>query len=402
MADLRACWLWLQLVFEPANPRIWQLSVQYDDVSSFVSAALNGRLNHLTENEQNKIHKYTLRDAEKLLDYCEKNGYEVCCYDSEKYPQRLKMINNPPAVLYVKGKLDFLNDMVYIAVVGSRKPSDYSVRTTKWLCSDLLKSNVRLISGFADGIDRIANEVSIENNVPSLAVCGRPLNEDYPKGSSDVKQKIIENGGAVISEYYPGCKAFKCNFTNRNRILVGLSDGVLFCECSSQSHGLDNEKYAYMQGKLVFAVPPHDLSDKRYFGQRKLLRAGAIPVFDSSDIIYNLRLENSDMRESIGTLSKYKLSPLEDDEQPQKPKIKNKKHKQNKKEYNEQKADVNFQPANDMQKEICSTLAQSELTADDIADILDEDIAQILTELMEMEIQGAVSLTRGMYYKLNK
>ena len=108
------------------------------------------------------------------------------------------------------------------------------------------------------------------------------------------------------------------------------------------------------------------------------------------------------MRESIGTLSKYKLSPLEDDEQPQKPKIKNKKHKQNKKEYNEQKADVNFQPANEMQKEICSALAQSELTADDIADILDEDIAQILTELMEMEIQGAVSLTRGMYYKLNK
>ncbi|MGN1113642.1 MAG: DNA-processing protein DprA [Oscillospiraceae bacterium] len=400
MADLRACWLWLQLAFGPANPRIWQLSVQYEDVSSFVDAALNGRLNHLTENEQNRIHKYTLNDAEKLLDYCEQNGYEICCYDSEKYPQRLRMINNPPAVLYTKGKLDFLNDMVYIAVVGSRNPSDYSVKTTKWLCSDLLQSNIRLISGFADGIDQIANEVSTEYNVPSLAVCGRPLNDDYPKGSAAVKQQIIENGGAVISEYYPGCKVFKGGFSSRNRIMVGLSDGVLFCECSAESHGLDNEKYAYMQGKIVFAVPPHDISDKRYFGQRKLLRSGAIPVFDSSDIVYNLNLDNSDNREAIGTLSAYKSSPLENDDNVKKQK--RKKHKQAEIEYTEQKADIDFEPSNDKQKKICSTLEEKELTADEIADILDEDISQILTELMEMEIEGAVSVVRGMYYKLNK
>lgn len=404
MTDKRLFWIWLMLVFGPANPRIWQLSKHYDSAENFVNSLMSNSVKDLTDREVGNIRKTQMSDAKKLLEYCNDKNINVYSYESEGYPEKLRVISNPPAVLFSYGNLDFLNDKVYISVVGTRKPSDYSLEVAEKVCQSLIKRNILLVSGFASGIDQIANRVSLDNGVPTVAVCGRPLEEDYPKGSDELKMKIAQNG-AVISEYYPGCKPYSNAFLNRNRILTGIADGVLFCECSAQSHGLDNAKHAEVQGKPIFVIPPHDIFDARYFGQRDLIRNGAVPVFDGADIAYDLsyeRLENMSIIKSLGEYTK----PAEDsvmfaEDMPDKKRVKPKKAVRVQSAVDAapiKKADVDYSDMSEIKQKICRALEQEELHADEIAEKTGEDIADVLSELIELELDGIVTALAGKMY----
>ena len=407
MTDKRIFWLWLNLVFGPANPRIWQLSKHYDKAETFVNALLNGSVRELTENEAKRVKKVPLNHAKEMLDYCNSQSINVYCYESEGYPEKLRRISNPPATLFCYGSLDFLNDKVCIAVVGTRNPSDYSVETTSKLCNSLVGQSFILASGFANGIDRIANSVSLENDMPTIAVCGTPLESDYPKGSAEIKQHIAQNG-VVISEFYPGCKQMGNAFVNRNRILVGLSDGVLFCECSADSHGLDNAKHAITQGKPIFVIPPHDIFDERYFGQRNLMRNGAAPVFDGWDIAYNLayeRFEDMSIRKSLG---EYSIPVNDSNVFSHKPDSVNKKAKSKhnkKKNIGEEKIQgkiiLDYSKLTPVQQKICKVLENENLLADEIAAQTEENISDILSALIELELEGTVTALAGKMYGLN-
>ena len=406
MTDKRIYWLWLTLVFGPGNPRIWQLSKHYNDAEAFVNGLTNDTVKDLTENEIKRVRKVRLSDAKKLLEYCSEENINVYCYESEGYPERLKRIANPPGVLFCYGSLDFLNDKVCIAVVGTRKPSDYSVKVTDKICRDLVKQNFILVSGFALGIDQIANTASLENNAPSIAVCGMTLDTDYPKGSGEIKKQIAKNG-AVVSEYYPGYKCKIYGFSRRNRILVGLSEGVLFCECSADSHGLDNAEYAINQGKPVFAIPPHDVFDKRYFGQRNLIRNGAVSVFSSADVVYNLAYERFEAFDLVRSMGDYSV-PVEDsvlfssEKVENNRKVKSKAGRKNKSEIKEhKKVEVDYSSLSPLKQKICKVLESENLLADEIAVKTDEDISEVLSALIEMEIEGVVIALAGKMYGLN-
>ena len=408
MTDKRIYWIWLVLVFGPANPRIWQLSKHYNDIETFVNALMNNSVKELTENEIKRIRKVRIGDAKKLSEYCGKKNINVYCYESEGYPERLRRIANPPSVIFCYGSLDFLNDKVCVAVIGTRKPSDYSVEVTDKICRNLVKRDFVLVSGFALGIDQIANKAALENDSPTVAVCGTPLESDYPKDSSELKKHIARNG-AVVSEYYPGYKKGFKAFTNRNRILVGISDCVMFCECSADSHGLDNAEYATNQGKPIFVIPPHDIFDERYFGQRNLIRNGCISVFSDADIAYNLAHERFEDMSIIRSMGEYSMpaddsillnSQSETNNKKAKNKRKERKGAEHKKE-SKQKVSIDYSGMSPVKQKICKALENENLLADEIAVRTDEDISDVLSALIELEIEGVVSALAGKMYGLN-
>ena len=407
MRDVKALWLWLVLAFGPANQRIWQLSKHYDDIEIFVRALMNNTVRDMTDKEISRVKRTNLGDADKLLKYCGEHGINVCCFDDEDYPEKLRQIANPPAVLFYYGDISIVNRGVHVAVVGTRKPSDYSVSVTEKLCQSMVKRSFVLISGFALGIDQIANRVALENNMPSVAVCAGPLEEDYPKNSKQLKKFIAQNG-AVISECYPGYRPFGRFFSNRNRIMVGLSDGVLFCECSADSRGLDNVEYARAYGKAIFVIPPHDIYDSRYFGQRDLIRDGAVPVFDGADVAYNFSYGRYDDLSIIKSLGQFTL-PSKDsimfrsDEKAAKSKSKKRRKKavpDNDERVTETRVTVDRSGLSEIQQRICNALDERNMLADEIAEHLGVDITTVLSELIELEIDGMVTALPGKMYSI--
>ena len=403
-------WLWAVMVFNPGNKRLWEMSANYDSISDFVQAAQNSEIDSMTEAEKERAGVVTFEQAEKVLNDCDDMGIKYYSYESEGYPKHLKTIANPPAMLFFKGNLDFLIDKRLIVVVGTRKPSEYSLDITDKLCSDLIERGFLLVSGFAEGIDQRVNTVSMNNGSFPIAVCGTSINYDYPRGSSEFKDLVSENG-VVISEYYPGSRVFSGAFVNRNRISVGISDGVLFVEAKKDSHGLDNYNHAVYQGKPVFVVPPHDIFDKRYFGQRDLIRNECKPIFSVDDIVYTFSNGGNFDFGNIQSLGEYNL-PTDDSvffnhehENKKSKKHKELKHKKsdNKPLPDEEKnsaVKIDYSSLDDVQGKICRLLENENLIADDIAAKLELDISQVLSELTELELFGYVKSLPGKMFGL--
>lgn len=209
----------------------------------------------------------------------------------------------------------------------------------------------------------------------------------------------------VISEYCSDIKVPLNSFVQRNRILIGLSDGVLFCECSDKSRGLDNAKHAAVQGKPIFAVPPHDIFDQRYFGQRDLIRNGAAVVFSGSDIALNLAYESL---EDLYSAKDYKLASDDLKEFVNKPeKNPGRRSKKIKTESQIQTFEVNeknidFSMLNDTQKKICKALENDNLLIDEIVFKTGEEISSVLSELIELELDGIIRAFPGKIYGIVK
>ena len=410
MKDKRIVWLMLVMIFGAGNPRIWELSANYDSAEEFCKALKDHEVSGLKDKEKANVDKITEDDAQKLLDECSQKGINVYCYESEGYPQRLRAIADPPAVLFSYGNLDFLNHISIIAVVGTRQPSAYSVSTAKYLCEELIKREIVLSSGFANGIDQIANLTSLDKGKPTVAVCGTALDYDYPKGSLDIKKKIADNGGVVISEHIPASKTFSDAFKLRNRILVGISQGVVFIEASATSHGLDNYTHATSQGKPVFVVPPSDITDKRYFGQRYLLRNECVPLFDADDVVGRLALEGFDSFAFTRNFGDFSL-PVDDSEFYNSEEINQRKaavsaKPKETKETTEQpqpssKApEVDYSQLNETESAVCKVLEEGKALADAISIKTGLDISTVLSTLTMLELEGIVNSLPGNQFEL--
>lgn len=391
------------MIFGTGNARIWELSANYDDPQEFYKAVMDHEVSGVTDKEYKLADKLTKNDAQKILDDCIDKNINVYCYESEGYPQILKYIADPPAVLFSYGNLDFLNHSCIISVVGTRKPSDYSINICKFICNDLISKDIVLASGFANGIDRIANDISLENNKPTIAVCGTALDHDYPEGTLDVKKKIAQNG-AVISEFLPGEKPFGGAFQLRNRILVGISRGVVFIEASITSHGLNNYKHATSQGKPVFVVPPSDLENKRYFGQRYLLRNECIPLFNAEDVVYRLALDNFDSFPFTKDLGEFSLpaddSDLYSREDKEVKQAKTEIKPDTKNEAPENKPEIDYSELDENEASICKVLEQGRTLADGISLKTGLDISTVLSTLTMLELDGVVRSLPGNQFEL--
>lgn len=282
-------WLWLVMVFGTANAKTLEIVQMHSTPKELYYVLHDPDCSLLGEKERRNVRKICLEQAESVMAYCEKNGIGIMTWDSEQYPESLRHIYNPPLVLFYKGDPAVLSGGMLLTVVGTRRPSEYSMRVANWLCRDLARCNIVLASGCAVGLDAAAHRAAIEAGTPTVAVLGCGADYDYPRENRELKQKIVQNG-LLLTEYFPGTQPFPGNFPVRNRILAGISEATLVLEASARSGALITANLACEQGKQVFCVPPADLFDQRYSGVASFLRDGAYPVFNYLDILYTYYL----------------------------------------------------------------------------------------------------------------
>ena len=205
-------------------------------------------------------------------------------FSSDKYPKQLREIYNPPKRIYAIGNIEILNK-VGIAIVGSRKATEYGKKVAFRLSKDLSERDIVIISGLAKGIDSHAHIGSLNvQNGKTIAVLGSGIKVIYPKENIELARQIVRKGGCIISEYPPDDTPNKSNFPERNRIISGLSKGVVIVEASEKSGALITADFALEQGREVFAVPGNIYS-KTSVGTNKLIQQGAKLVMCVEDIL---------------------------------------------------------------------------------------------------------------------
>jgi DNA processing protein len=221
--------------------------------------------------------------AAKEIEHAEKLNIQLVHFESENYPHILKQIYDPPPLLYVRGELPTRERA--IGIVGTRDASDYALKFTETLARDLTNANVTVVSGLALGIDSAAHRgaVSTEQG-QTIAVLGSAVNMIYPKQNEGLAKRIEEGHGAIISEYALGTQPAATNFPGRNRIINGLSKGIVVVEAGEKSGALITSDYALEEGRTVFAVPGR-VNDSKAKGTLALLKQGAVLVQSSEDIL---------------------------------------------------------------------------------------------------------------------
>jgi len=217
----------------------------------------------------------------EVLDALEAAEAYALCLDDPAYPAVLRQIEDPPSVLYVKGSLDDFEPAV--AIVGTRSPSHYGKDTAFTLARDLSTHGISIVSGLARGIDREAHLGALDGIAVTVAVLGSGVDTIYPPEHADLSDAIAKKG-AVVSEFPPGTKPDARNFPRRNRIISGLSAGVIVIEASLPSGAMITARFAGEQGRLVMAVPGA-VTNVRSQGPHHLIRQGATLVQGAQDVI---------------------------------------------------------------------------------------------------------------------
>ena len=402
-------WLWIVNCFGCGSVRIWEAKSKFSSVTEMYEALCEPeKVKHLLLPKELKNAKDTDEDKiNELISYCEKHNIYILTFDDEKYPERLRSIYNPPAVLFCRGDLECLENDFCLAAVGTRHPSDYSVRFTSAIVKSLVSFDVSIISGFAVGIDITASLAAVRNGGKTVVVLGCGLDHDYPAPNVRYRSEIEANG-LFISEYYPKMTGSRVSFPARNRILSGLALGTIVVEAAEKSGALVTANLAIDQGRDVFAAAPHDLFDKRYGGNVALIRDGAVCLCGVRDVIYEYyenyghKIANAADRMSLNKIGRNSGKSSGSGKRPF-----------------ERKKDASLRVAQEPPQIADVDLDLSDLTAeekniydilksagkpmlaDEIAAELDADISDVLSVLTDLELSGAVRSEAGQSYAAN-
>ncbi|MCA2026845.1 DNA-protecting protein DprA [Enterobacter sp. K16B] len=226
-------------------------------------------------------------ELERSLRWLEQPGHHLLTASHPLYPPLLRAIPDYPGALFVKGNPETLNT-VQLAVVGSRAPSWYGERWGKILCEQLSQSGLTITSGLACGIDGVAHSAALSVKGRSVAVLGNGLFSIYPRRHQALAMRLIESDGAIVSEFPLSAQPRPANFPRRNRIISGLSQGVLVVEAARRSGSLVTARCALEQGREVFALPG-PIGNPGCEGPHWLIKQGATPVTEVGDILENLQ-----------------------------------------------------------------------------------------------------------------
>lgn len=404
-------WIWLSLVFGNSVARLWQLMSYYENAEEAYHELASGQSNDkITRKEAEKVRATPLKAAVEIIEDCRNRDIEIICYDSDDYPKQLEYIADPPPAIYYKGNIRCLSGARTITSVGTRHAGNYSISTARRICSELAMSGVTIISGFAVGIDIASHLAAAEAGKPTACVLGCGIDVDYPRDNVGFRDKILSSGGVFVSEYPPGTAPLPVNFPRRNRILSALGMATLIFEASVRSGSLITARIALDQGKEIFVLPPGDIFSSSYSGNSMLLREGAIPLLSSEDVFEFFRTDTAvtelraDAFASVkgdgishrasGTLADLHTGYEEDEDdsfddtdEPE--------------ENDEAELSLDDIPEG-LQRDVVELLLEEEtLHADVIAVKLGIDSSELMPELTELEIIGAVESLPGRMYRAN-
>lgn len=206
--------------------------------------------------------------------------------DSDKYPEKLRMIHDPPKKLYYRGDINLLSEKS-IGVVGSRKFTLYGKNVALMIGRRLAEAGVPVVSGLALGIDAFSHEGALEADGKVIGVLGSGIDRMGPARNIKLMERGLASGGVVVSEYEPDQNANRATFPQRNRIISGLSDALIVVEAGMESGSLITAKFASDQGRTVYAVPGN-INSSSSIGCNLLIRDGAVPLVIIDDILRDL------------------------------------------------------------------------------------------------------------------
>lgn len=293
-------------------------------------------------------------------------GVQVVCWDDEgdgdypnRYPHRLREIDNPPPLLYVHGAFADTDDWA-VAIVGTRRPTPYGKEAARELAGALASAGITVVSGLARGIDAAAHVAALEAGGRTIAVLGSGLDKVYPHEHAALAEKIANNG-AVISDYPLGTPPESVNFPPRNRIISGLSLGVIVVEAPQASGALITAEFAVEQGREVFAVPGSILH-RNSVGANRLIQQGAKLITSAEDVLEELNLKMAAQHAE----ARAQLSLLDS--------------------------------ADETERTLLAHLSAEPLHADELCALVGLPIASISSTLAMMELKGLVRQVGGMTY----
>ncbi|MCC6159795.1 MAG: DNA-protecting protein DprA [Deltaproteobacteria bacterium] len=297
-------------------------------------------------------------------------GARVISIDDDDYPTPLRALDDAPLLLYVLGEWQG-EDHLAVAMVGTRNPTDYGLRTARSLAREFAGASLAVVSGLALGIDTACHEGALAApDGRTLAVLGSGIDNITPRSNAGLARMIADGRGAVMTEFFPGMQSFPQNFPRRNRLISGLSMGVVVIEAGEKSGTLHTVDYANRQGKPVFALPgPIDSPASR--GTNALIRDGAPPVTEAMDVIAQILPEFA-RRERV----------------PTPPRIDAEHHKRS--------FGLTGEPAC-----VLEALSLEPRHIDDLAGATGLPAQRLLTILLELELRGAIRARPGGHYVLN-
>lgn len=288
--DARVYWIWLQHAFGPGSEKPWRIFNRYDGgIPEFHEggARLWNSLQLVTEKEARMLHSFSLAEAEAILEVSEKLKHRVLTPESEKYPDALRHIFDPPAVLYCRGVLPDVDRTPAVAVVGSRKATEQTLNAALTISYQLALSGAVVVSGGALGGDAAAHKGAMRGMGKTIAVLPCGLSNGYLVQNHSLRERIVENG-ALITEYALNTGVTKGSFQVRNRLMSGLCCATLVMGAKEKSGTLITAKHAKEQDRDVF-VHGEDLLDPACQGSLALARDGAKAVRNAEELLGEFR-----------------------------------------------------------------------------------------------------------------
>ncbi len=277
-------WIWLSRIEKINSKTIEKLLHTYKTPKEIWKQTSKELLDNGIEINQVRdiVNPKYRQNLKSYVKYMKNHKIEIITRQDKDYPEKLKQIYDPPQILYLQGNREILNQNS-IAIVGSRMCSPYGKKMTEKLAYELAQKNIVIISGLASGIDSHAHKGTLQAGGKTIGVLGCGLDRTYPAENQNLAKEILLNKGAIISEYVIGTKPMAINFPRRNRIISGLSNGVLVVEAKQKSGSFITVDFALEQGKEVYAVPGN-INSTTSEGTNELIKQGAKIVTKVQDI----------------------------------------------------------------------------------------------------------------------
>ena len=331
----------------------------------------------LQPHEADKLMDKSMELPAKALGFCDEHHIDIITMQDAAYPERLRHIPDPPAVLYVWGKLPPVDERLLLAVVGTRKATPYGVRMAEKTGREIAQGGGIVVSGLAEGCDCIAMEAALRAGGTVIGVLGTAIDQVYPAKNRELFESVKANG-ALVSEYAPGQRTYPADFKARNRIITGLSLGVAVVEAPRKSGTRSTADHALEQGRDVFAVPG-SVDAYNSEGCNELIAQGAVPIAGGKDILRAYAGRNDLLRQEA--------APIHIKKEIDKPK------------------DIVYIDATDRsidlpetQRKVLSAMTRPDMLADEITEAAELPASETLAALTMLQIGGYVVQGVGKRY----
>ena len=281
-------WVWISRIPKVGTKTIQKLLKIYKTPEKIYNLTKQELINCKIQKQviENILDKKYRNNLNEYINYMEKEKIDIITIMDKEYPQKLKQISDFPMYLYTKGNIKLLNKKS-IAMVGSRNCTDYGKNVAKDIGRKLVENNIVVVSGLAKGIDTYSHLGALFGNESTIAVLGNSIDSIYPQENKWLAKEILNKNGLIISEYVMGAELKKINFPARNRIISGLSDGVLVIEAKEKSGALLTVDFALEQGREVFAIPGNIYSNFSK-GTNGIIKEGAKLISNVDDILQEI------------------------------------------------------------------------------------------------------------------